>query len=245
MHGAGVTTELRNLFLLLLLANALFFAWAQWVAPPRALAGHPTPSATGESEIRLLREAPLARELSSDSASVDTAASEPILACVSAGPFAERSAVDRASERLQERGFASRLRQAPGEVRVGLWVRIEGFATSVDAENAVPGLRWAGIEDAYVLDEDNGGATISLGIFGGVAGAAEAEKIARDAGFEPVTSERTRETGVFWLDVDRQVNGSLPSLEDVVGDEPGGAGDVELRACAQSGAQTVAGAGDE
>jgi len=236
---------LKPLFLLLLLANALFFAWTQWVAPPRALAGHATPSATGDSEIRLLREAPLARELSSESATDDAAAAEPALACVSAGPFVERSAVDRASERLQQRGFASRLRQAPGETRVGLWVRIEGFATSVDAENAVPGLRWAGIEDAYVIDEENGGATISLGIFGGVAGAAEAEKIARGAGFEPVTSERTRETEVFWLDVDRQVNGSLPSLEDVVGDAPGAASDVELRACVQAGAEAVAGAGEE
>jgi hypothetical protein len=230
---------LRALFLLLLLANLLFFAWSHWISPPPAPAGHATPSATGNGGIRLLREAPLGRELASETARPDAVAARPIVGCVSAGPFADRAAAEQASARLQRLGFGSRLRQDRGELPVGIWVRIEGFATPADAENALPGLRWAGVADAYVLDEDNGGATISLGIFGGAAGAAQAEKIARDAGFQPTSSEKTRESDVFWLDVDRQANGGLPTPEDVTGPRPGGPESIELRACPQSGTESA------
>jgi len=235
---------LRALFLLLLLANLLFFAWSRWISPSAAPAGHATPSASGNGEIRLLREAPLGRELASEAdhsgaVSDGVAAARPVVGCVSAGPFADSASAEQAAARLQRLGFSSRLRQARGELQVGIWVRIEGVATSAEAENALPGLRWAGIADAYVLDEDNGGATISLGIFGGAAGAAQAEKIARDAGFQPTSGERTRESDVFWLDVDRQANGGLPTTEDVTGPRPGGPETIELRACPQSGTESA------
>lgn len=227
---------MRALFLLLLLANLLFLAWSQWIAPAPPPPGHATPVADGAAEIRLLREAPLGKELASDEVPVENAGqSEVPLACVSAGPFLDRAAAEQGAARLEGRGFTSRLRESLEEVRVGLWVRVEGFATPADAANALAALRWAGIEDAYVINEDTGGTTISLGIFGGQAGAAEATKIAKDAGFEAVTTDRMRESDVYWLDVDPRSNGGLPALEDVADGVPGGSPPLELRSCPQSG----------
>ena len=54
---------MRALFLLLLLANLLLVARIRWVAPPATTIGRATPVATDPQAIRLLREAPLAREL--------------------------------------------------------------------------------------------------------------------------------------------------------------------------------------
>lgn len=231
---------MRALFLLLLLANLLFLAWSQWIAPAPPPPGHATPVADGAAEIRLLREAPLGKELASDEVPAESARqSEVPLACVSAGPFLDQAAAVQGAARLQDRGFTSRLREAREEVRVGLWVRVEGLATPADAANALAALRWAGIEDAYVINEDTGGTTISLGIFGGQAGAAEATKIARDAGFEAVTTDRMRESAVYWLDVDRQSNAGLPALEDVADGVAGGNPPLELRACPQSGPDTA------
>ena len=49
---------MRALFLVLLLANILFFAWTRWVAPVPDAGGHATPSSPDTRVIRLLREEP-------------------------------------------------------------------------------------------------------------------------------------------------------------------------------------------
>ena len=70
---------------------------------------------------------------------------------------------------------------------------------------------------------------VSLGVFTEPRRAAEAATIARTAGFEPRTVERTREADVFWLDIDRQASGGLPALEQLGADEPARAAARELR----------------
>jgi hypothetical protein len=224
---------LRALFLLLLLANVLYLAWSHWVAPPAPIPGHATPSAVGKQAIRLLREAPLGQELSTeDPAAAAPAGEPPSLACVSVGPYADEPAAAQAAETLARLGYASRLRQDRGEIRVGYWVRVENLATAEDTSNALAFLRFNGITDAYVVTED-GASVISLGIFGGAAGAEEASRTARRGGLEVRTVERTREADVFWLDVDRQANGGLPAAEDLPASAEG-APAIELRPCPQS-----------
>lgn len=224
---------MRALFLLLLLANVLYLAWSHWVAPPAPVPGHATPVAGGKQAIRLLREAPLGQELSSEgTAPAAPAGQPPLLACVSVGPYADEPAAAQAAETLARLGYASRLRQDRGEVRVGYWVRVENLATAEDTSNALAFLRFNGITDAYVVTEE-GASVISLGIFGGAAGAEEASRTARRGGLEVRTVERTREADVYWLDVDRQANGGLPSLEDLPAAAEGATG-LELRPCPQS-----------
>jgi hypothetical protein len=212
---------LRTLFLLLLLANLLYAAWAYWVAPPPVPAGVTSPAVTGAGAIRLLAEAPpVAAE------PVDPATGAVELACVSAGPFVERGDAEQAADRLRQLGFVVRLRDATEELRVGLWVRLEGFATAEDATNAQAALVAAGVTEAVVLSDEGAGTVVSLGVYADPARTAEVARLARVAGFEPRMVDRLRATPTTWLDVDRQDNGGLPAIEQL--QLPGGTRLVEI-----------------
>ena len=232
---------LRALFLLLLLANLLFLGWAQWIAPPRVVTGRPTPSASGPQAIRLLREAPMAHELSTavQGAGLSTATADD-LTCVSGGPYLERIVAEEAAGRLEMLGFTSRLRPSREEVTVGQWVRVENLATPEDAANALGTLKAAGIADAYVLNDEPPGNVVSLGVFADPAKAEEAAAIARKSGFTTRTEDRARVEDVFWLDVDRHANAGLPGL-DVFQGERGPASRVKLEPCPVPGPAAAAG----
>ncbi len=205
---------MRALFLLLLLANILFLAWTQWIAPPAATAGNPTPSSPSQKSIRLLREAPLAQELAT---AVQGSGLSPVagdgVTCVSGGPYLDKAAADAAAARLERLGFTSRQRESRDDVWVGQWVRIENLATPEDAENALATLKAAGLADAYVLADEPPGNVVSLGVFDDAGRTLEVAAIAQKAGFATVAEDRFRTADVFWLDVDRQQNAGLPGLE--------------------------------
>jgi hypothetical protein len=222
---------LRALFLLLLLVNILFLAWARWVAPPPALAGHLAPGSTGANSIRLVSEAPLAGELSSAVQATglsDAAAGG--LACVSGGPFLDQATAGQAASRLERLGFISRQRASRDDVWAGQWVRVENLATADDAANALAALKAAGLADAAVLADEPPGNVVSLGVFADPAKAAEASAAAQKAGFTTLTEDRFRQADVFWLDVDRQANEGLPGLEVFQG-EGAQPTRLELRPC--------------
>jgi len=223
----------RVFFLMLLLANLLFLAWATWIAPPAPPAGLATPSTPDRRGIRLLRESPLSREL--PSAGAQGAGEPPSAQCVSAGPFLERAQAELAGVQLQRLGFTSRLRASTDEIRVGQWVRVPNLATAEDAANALAALKAAGLADAEIVHENPSANTVSLGVFAEASRAAEVGEIARRAGFTPEISERTRRADVFWLDVDRRENGSLPGLDALQPEAAAGAPPLELRACPASG----------
>lgn len=234
---------MRALFLLLLLANILFLAWTQWIAPAPAVAGRATPTTADQGSIRLLREAPLARELASavQGSGLSTVAGEGV-SCVSGGPFLDRGSADAAATRLGGLGFTSRPRASRDEIWVGQWVRVENLATPEDAANALAALRAAGLTDAYVLADEPPGNVVSVGVFGEPGRALEAASTAQRAGFTTVTEDRYRTADVFWLDVDRQENAGLPGLELFQG-EGRPPTRLELRPCPAGpegdGAETV------
>jgi hypothetical protein len=220
--------QLRALFLLLLLANVLFLAWTRWVVPASAPAAH-TATAANQTlhPIRLKSEPATTSKAESDVPDVQglLAAS-----CVSVGPFIDPAHADAATAQLERLGFASRRRVAQDEVRVGYWVRVPGFATPADATNALGTLQAAGLGDAYVLDGEESGTTISIGVYADAAKAAAISKTVQEAGFTPETGDRLRTLEVLWLDVDRQANGGLPAMEDL-GEPPAGGLPYDMRAC--------------
>lgn len=228
---------MRALFLLLLLANVLFLAWTRWVVPPSAPAARTAAVASQALQpIRLRSEpAPGAAAGSPDPAAQNLRSAS----CVSVGPFIAPAHAEAATAQLERLGFSSRRRVAQDEVRVGYWVRVPGLATLADATNALATLRAAGLGEAYVVDGEEGGTTLSIGVYADAAKAAEVAKTVREAGFTPETSDRLRRLEVLWLDVDRQANGGLPATEDL-GEPPAGALPYDMRACpAASGADGV------
>ena len=220
---------MRVLFLLLLLANLLFFSWARWVAPPSAVAGHAVPSAREPGQIRLIRELPAdTRSAASSEDTRQEIASGP--ACVSIGPFAERLEAELAGARLTELGFAWTLREATDSLRVGQWLRVAVQATASDAANPVAALQDQVIVDTVVMNDADGDLVVSLGVFAEPERAAEAASKARSAGFRPIATDRYADARVHWLDVDREANAGLPSLDDLaVGGPPEPA--LQMRAC--------------
>lgn len=221
---------MRTLFLLLLLANLLFAAWARWVAPAPAAIGYATPSAAGSAGIQLVRERP-ASEAPQPADGGLLGLDDGTLGCVSAGPFLARPDAERTAERLGRLGFTVRLRDAREDVRVSHWVRLEGLATPEDAENARDAVQAAGIADAYVLTEQDTGLVVSLGVQSDPARAEATAAVARAAGFEPRIIDRLRTEDVIWLDVDRQSNGGLPAFEELQAAEGGRQSALGLRPC--------------
>jgi hypothetical protein len=228
------------LFLVLLLANILFFAWVRWIAPPPSLDGQPTPSSQRPQAIRLLRESPLADQPAALRPEPGVSAAPGDSAtCVSGGPYLDRTAAEQAAARLANIGFTSKLRQGRETVQVGQWVRVENLATPEDAQNALTALRAAGIADAYLLTSEPPGNVVSLGVFGEPARTAQVVKLARRAGFSPTITERARTEDVYWLDVDRAENAGLPPVEVFRGPTEQ-VPRVDLRACPPSDSVTGA-----
>jgi hypothetical protein len=221
----------RVLFLLLLLANLLFLAWTRWVVPPPSGADVAAPRTTTPLRpIRLQHEAAGAGGATGGITGPAGGESLAAASCVSVGPFLEQAHADTAASALQRLGFATRMRTATDEVRVGYWVRVPDLATPADATNALAALQAAGLGDAYVLTDEGPGNVVSVGVFADPRRAAQvAESVAR-AGLTPQTTDRMRTLDVFWLDVDRQANGGIPELDDV-GAPPEGGLPLELRVC--------------
>ena len=219
---------MRVLFLLLLLANVLFLAWARWVVPVTpATIESPAPGGRELQPIRLRTEPPDASVTSAgDSSGPGLLAAS----CVSVGPFIDPAHADAANAQLERLGFTSRKRVSQDEVRVGYWVRVPNLATPADATIALATLQAAGLGDAYVLGEGEPDNTVSVGVYSDPRRAAEVAATVEKAGFMPETSDRLRKLEVLWLDIDRQANGSLPSIESL-GAPPEGGLPYDMRAC--------------
>jgi hypothetical protein len=221
----------RALFLLLLLANLLLLAWSTWIAPPVALAGTATPSATDRDAIRLISEPPRAAGATRTSAAARSPLDLGGVTCVSAGPFLEQAQAEAVLAQLQRLGFTSRLRPSRDEVRVGHWVLVADLATAEDAANAVVALRAAGLGDAEVVKEDPPRNVVSIGVYAEASGAAEAVEIARKTGFTAQESDRTGPADVVWLDIDRHDNGGLPPMDLLGAGRSEAMPPLEMRPC--------------
>ena len=218
---------MRVLFLLLLLANLLFLAWTRWVVPVTpATIDVPMPGGRELQPIRLRAEAPNATA----APTADLSGAGVRADCVSVGPFIDPAHAAAANAQLERLGFTSRRRVSQDEVRVGYWVRVPNLATPADATNALATLQAAGLGDAYVLAEGEPDNTVSVGVYSDPRRAAEVSARVQKAGFTPETSDRLRLLEVLWLDIDRQANGSLPSLESL-GTQPEGGLPYDMRAC--------------
>ena len=225
---------MRALFLLLLLINLLFLAWTRWVVvPPAVVTSFSAGTQAGSTPIKLRQEVPADAATATASQAPSRADSAVEATCVSLGPFLEPAAVEKTAARLTQLGFVARQRSSVDEVRVGLWVRVPNLATPDDAANALASLQLAGLSDAYVVSDGSPGNTVSLGVFADRGRAEQVAATVRKAGFKPETSDRLRTMDVFWLDIDRQANGGLPTL-DAVESNPAPDLPLEMRACPSS-----------
>jgi hypothetical protein len=233
----------RALFLLLLLANVLFFGWSRWVAPSQAGSLSSTSAQPRLRSIRLVTEQPAS---GAEPAPADRPALTDAIAmsdCMSAGPFLEAGRAQAAAARLREQGFTLDLRASRDEVWVGQWVRLVQLPNADAAAAALAGLRAAGLTDAYLLTEEAPGTVISLGVFSDPQRAQDIAGLARDAGYEATVGDRFRTADVTWLDIDRRSNAGLPALEPLQA-SAGVTARLELRPCPTQTASAADGASE-
>lgn len=158
---------MRILFLLLLLANVVFFAWSRYVSPPEAGAD-PAPLARQIEPEKLKVVAPgelpaaPAAPLSARPAPAAVAAAK----CIEWGSFTVADA-PRAEKALEPLALGARIGQRKTEEMAGFWVFIPPQSNGRQgAIRKATELKSLGITDYFIVQEDGPHRwAVSLGVF--------------------------------------------------------------------------------
>lgn len=196
---------MKNLLLILLLANILYFLWG-WVGhdelepgeaivkdadlgPPLAVA--PTPDADAVASVGAV--------LGSDEPT--RLAAVVGRSCVTIGPIRDRGEADAAETRHAAQGMHVDIRQERGRYFIGHWVQIQDAQSEQEADDIVAALREGGIPEAYRAVSEEKGIRVFLGLFSSLESAERIELQAKSLGFNPVIEPEYRDGDLFWVDV--------------------------------------------
>lgn len=196
---------MKNLLLILLLANILYFVWGMFAEE------------TSQPGIAIVDEADLGPPLDVIAyqdidvfASVgavlgsgEPSALEAIVgrACVSIGPFKVNADADAAVLAYANEGMRTVLRSAIGQIFVGHWVQIHRIADEAKANDILKKLAAGGLSDAYLVRTEDEELKISLGLFGDAERAERIELQARSLGLPAEISPLTRNGTVYFVDI--------------------------------------------
>ncbi|CAN5170512.1 hypothetical protein BH24PSE2_BH24PSE2_14810 [soil metagenome] len=228
---------MRNLFLLLVLANFGLLAWQRWIAPsaerPVEEATLPRLELAGAVEDDDL---PAVEEMPVVASSADGTAR-----CISIGPFRNESETAQVLRSLRAAGHTPEQRLAGGEVRLGHRVYLPAFESRSAARRVLDALKAHGVGDFYIVPDGKERNAISLGVFASRELADERAAEISAAGYSPVIRDHYRSGAVYWIDTEIGRGDSL-RLEDF---EPIARRIMRLETapCPPSEAQLVAGEG--
>lgn len=196
---------MKNLLLLLILANILYFMWGAFTTedPQSGVA------VVGESDLG----PPLSVTTGQDSDAIASVGAvlgsgepsdlEAVVgrSCVTVGPFKVSGDADSAVLEYSNEGMKALLRSGPGQIFVGHSVQILNVPTR-EAGRAILGkLKEVGLGDAFIVGNEEVGLSISLGIFGNAGNAEKIELQAESAGFEVDIAPMTRDGTIFFVDI--------------------------------------------
>jgi hypothetical protein len=214
---------MRNLLLLLLLANILYLLWG-WFATEQP-----------EQGVVIVDEAELGPPLAvatyrdaDDVASVGAmlGSGEPSSlaavvgrSCVTIGPFVASADADSALTRYAGEGMRTSLRSTQGEIFIGHWVQIRNVPDRVTANKMLDKLLDGGLGEAYLVPNDDGSINISLGLFGDLERAEKVELQAKSLDLPADIAPRTREDMVFFVDVGLPPGRGAGAMIDTYGEE--------------------------
>lgn len=221
---------MRSLCLLLILLNALYFTWAQFIDFDLTTYSVSPGGPTGARNITLATE--LARV--SETPVPQPSATPPRAAagdCVSVGPFASLSEATRAAATLSVAGFTSKQRIEQGELWAGYWVYVPDMGVSAAAEDAIRQLRERGVSDVFLLPGESS-PVLSLGVFVDADRARRRAQTAQELGLKVRMVDRKRTGSIYWIDATpTQAHQSLDPA--MFPPEPGKIVRIELQPCPQ------------
>lgn len=196
---------MKNLLLLLVLANVLYLLWGWFVEEPP----QPGVAIVDESElgpalaVTADRSAEAVASVGAVLGSGEPSDLEAIVgrSCVTIGPFRERGDADTAQTLYSGKGMRAQLRSAVGQIFVGHWVQIRNIESRDSGNSTLAELQEGGLGDAYLWDSDDEGLKISLGLFGDINGAEKIELQARSLGFNAEIVPRMNDGTVYFVDI--------------------------------------------
>jgi hypothetical protein len=219
----------RTLFLLLLLANVGFFAWARYVSPPDASAD-PLPLTRQIEPEKMKVVTPNEVPVPAPAAPVASAAMPVALKCMEWGSFTIADA-PRAEKALEPLALGARLAQRRTEEAAGWWVFIAPQGSRPAAMKKAAELKALAVDEYFIVQEEGPFHwALSLGVFR-TEEAAQARLAALRAQGVRSAQVGPRETIVpkVWL----QVKGVDAALQARLRDAARSIEGSELRECAQ------------
>ena len=196
---------MRNLLMLLVLANVLYFMWGRFVEEPE------------QQGIVVVRESELGPPLTVTRSTVAEAATSvgAVLgsgkpsdlaavvgrSCVTIGPFRTAADADAALAGIQAQDMRAGVRATEGQLFVGHWVQIRNIPDRESGNQILAKLRDGGLGDAYLVPTDDEGLKVSLGLFGERSRAERVELQAKSMDLPADITPRMRDATIFFVDV--------------------------------------------
>ena len=196
---------MRNLLLLLLLANILYWMWGRFVVEP-AETGTVVVDETKLGPPLKLKRTPVAEAAASVGAVLGTGKPSDLAAvvgrsCVSIGPLKTSADADAALTEYRADGMRANMRSTEGQVFVGHWVQIRNIPNREEGNVILQKLRDGGLGDAYLVPTEDEGLKISLGLFGEKSRAERIELQAKSMDLPADITPRMRDATVFFVDI--------------------------------------------
>jgi hypothetical protein len=195
---------MRNLLLMLLLANILYFIWGVATEKP----SEPGVAIVSESELGPPLTVGDGPQAAASVGAMLAEGSEPTdfaavvgRSCVSIGPFTESTDAERVLADYRGEGMRASIRTTEGQIFVGHWVQIRDIANRTTADRMLAQLIEGGLTDAYLVPTEDEGLKISLGLFGDISRAERVELQAESLDMDADISPRMRDATIHFVDI--------------------------------------------
>ena len=194
---------MKNLLLLLIVANILYFLWGMY------------PKNDPQPGVAVVEESDLGPPLEVTTTQEDIASVGAVLgsgdpsdleavvgrSCVSIGPLEYGDDADTAALEYQNEGMRTAIRTGKMNKFLGHSVQVANVADRDAGREMLSELEAQGLENPFIVGNDEVGYAIALGLFGDAANAERVELQARSAGFEVETTPMFRERDAFFVDI--------------------------------------------
>ena len=196
---------MRNLLLVLLLANILYFVWGKYAEEPR-VSGIAVVSESDLGPRLEVTDPAIAQPSTSVDAVLGSGKPSDLGAvvgrsCVTIGPFKSAEDSSAALTEYEGEGMWASMRTTEGQIFVGHWVQIRDIPDRASGNVMIEKLKTGGLRDAYIVETEEDGLKISLGLFGEISRAERIELQAKSLGLPADITRRTRDATVFFVDI--------------------------------------------
>ena len=196
---------MKNLLLLLLLANILYFMWGMFTEKP----SQPGVAVVDASdlgpplEVRTGRDSEAIASVGAVLGSGEPSDLEAVVgrSCVTIGPFKVKTDAESAGLEYSQEGMNSSVRSTRGQIFVGHWVQIRNVESEAEANRMLATLTEGGLTDAYLVRTEDEGLKISLGLFGDLERAERIELQARSLDLPADIKPRTADRTIYYVDI--------------------------------------------